>query len=219
MFREISSKFKVIGREKILISILIIFHVVGLIGLQIPAYRDQFLSLSFANLLLSFSVLLISRKSKRVLFIGFLTICFFTGMVAEWIGIHTGLLFGDYQYGENLGLKIYGVPLIIGVNWGVLSVCSCSIIFFIRVPSWFKAFLSAAIMTLLDFLIEPVAIVSDYWTWNSPEIPFYNYFCWFIISLPLHWIYFKLGLAEKSKTAIALFIILVAFFGILNLAN
>lgn len=204
------------SRESVLISVLVIFHLVGLIGLQLSAFREQFLALSFANLMLSFVVLLLSRKSKKMLFLGFLGMCFITGMVAEWIGIHTGLLFGDYQYGENLGVKLYGVPLIIGINWGVLSVCSCSLAYFLNVPIWLKAFVSAGLMTLLDFLIEPVAIVSDYWTWNSPEIPLYNYFCWFIISLPLHWMYFKLGLSEKNKTAVALFFILVAFFGVLN---
>lgn len=207
------SRFK---KETILITILVIFHTVGLIGLQLPDFRKQFLALSFANLLLSFLVLVLSRHSKKVLFIGFLSVCFATGMIAEWIGIHTGLLFGDYQYGENLGIKIAGVPLIIGINWGVLSVSSCSLVYYINVPKWLKAILAASFMTFLDFLIEPVAIVSDYWTWNSPEIPLFNYVCWFLISLPLHWLYFKLGLSEKNKTAVAMYLILLIFFGILN---
>ena len=43
-------------------------------------------------------------------------------MLTEAIGVNTGLLFGTYEYGANLGFKIFGVPLIIGVNWTVLII-------------------------------------------------------------------------------------------------
>jgi putative membrane protein len=201
---------------QILIAILIIFHTVGLVGLSMPAYREQFLELSFMNLMLSFVVLIASRKEQMNRFLLFLGICFITGMAVEWIGIHTGLLFGDYQYGSNLGVKLAGVPLIIGVNWGVLSVSACTISELFRLKVIPSAILSAALMTGLDFLIEPVAIVSDYWTWNSSEIPFFNYLCWFLIAIPLHYVYFRWKLVEKNKVAIALFIILALFFIILN---
>jgi putative membrane protein len=201
---------------QILIAILIIFHTVGLVGLSMPAFREQFLELSFMNLMLSFVVLIASRKEQMNRFLIFLGICFITGMAVEWIGIHTGLLFGDYQYGSNLGVKLAGVPLIIGVNWGVLSVSACTISELFRLKVIPSAILSAALMTGLDFLIEPVAIVSDYWTWNSSEIPFFNYLCWFLIAIPLHYVYFRWKLVEKNKVAIALFIILALFFIILN---
>jgi putative membrane protein len=201
---------------QILIAILIIFHTVGLVGLSMPAFREQFLELSFMNLMLSFVVLIASRKEQMNRFLLFLGICFITGMAVEWIGIHTGLLFGDYQYGSNLGVKLAGVPLIIGVNWGVLSVSACTISELFRLKVIPSAILSAALMTGLDFLIEPVAIVSDYWTWNSSEIPLFNYLCWFLIAIPLHYVYFRWKLVEKNKVAIALFIILALFFIILN---
>lgn len=201
---------------QILIAILIIFHTVGLVGLSMPAYREQFLELSFMNLMLSFVVLIASRKEQMNRFLLFLGICFITGMAVEWIGIHTGLLFGDYQYGSNLGVKLAGVPLIIGVNWGVLSVSACTISGLFRLKVIPSAILSAALMTGLDFLIEPVAILSDYWTWNSSEIPLFNYLCWFLIAIPLHYVYFRWKLVEKNKVAIALFVILSLFFIILN---
>ena len=42
-------------------------------------------------------------------------------MIAETIGVNFGILFGDYEYGENLGFKIFGVPFLIGINWIVLT--------------------------------------------------------------------------------------------------
>ena len=34
---------------------------------------------------------------------------FFVGMIAEILGVQYGLIFGNYQYGNNLGLKLLGV--------------------------------------------------------------------------------------------------------------
>jgi len=200
----------------ILIAFLVIFHTVGIIGLQLDNYRETFLGLSFMNLVISFAILVISRKTKKQLFYVFLFLCFLTGMVVEWIGIHTGWLFGDYAYGENLGVKFYGVPWIIGINWGVLSVCACTIAGYLPWKTPYLAVCSALLMTLLDFLLEPVAIESDYWRWNTPEIPIYNYICWFLIAVPLHFVYFRWKLREQNSVPIALFIILGLFFVILN---
>lgn len=202
----------------ILIAILVIFHVVGLVGLLSPIYRDSFLKLSFMNLLLAFIVLLVGRRGNFKPFYWFLVICFFTGMFAEMIGIHTGILFGEYYYGENLGAKLNGVPFIIGINWGILSVGACSVVSrFHNGNIFLSVLMSALLMTLLDVLIEPVAIQSDYWHWKTSYIPLKNYLSWFFISMPLHYLYFKWKLDEQNNVSIALFSILVAFFIILNL--
>ena len=42
-------------------------------------------------------------------------------MIAEILGVNYGLIFGKYDYGDNLGLKLLGVPLLIGLNWVVLT--------------------------------------------------------------------------------------------------
>jgi putative membrane protein len=199
-----------------LILFLVIFYTVGTAGLLLPQYRDQFLSLSFMNLILSFLVVLLARSRDHQKFHLFLFVSFLVGMTAEWIGTKTGLLFGNYSYGANLGPKISGVPLVIGFNWGILVVTSASIINHIKTNVLIKSILAAALMTLLDVFMEPVAIKSDYWTWVG-EIPLYNYFCWFIISLPLHYLYFKTNLVESNKVYTSLFVILTVFFVILNL--
>jgi putative membrane protein len=212
-FLTIAKQYK----EVILISILVIFYTVGIFGLTNETTRDLFLPMSFMNLLLSFVIMILSRKTNKLYFILFLSLTFLVGMTAEWIGIHTGYLFGDYYYGKNLGTKMDGVPLIIGINWGILSVCCCNVTsIFIKKSIWLSSFVSAFLMMLLDVLIEPVAITSDYWHWDSLNIPLYNYFCWFAVALPLHFLYFKWKLGEQNKVTIALFGILVMFFSILN---
>ena len=58
-------------RSELLIAILIIFYTVGTVGILSEASRDQFLSLSFFNLLLSFSVLVVGRKDRSWSFYAF----------------------------------------------------------------------------------------------------------------------------------------------------
>lgn len=203
-------------RTSILLILTSIIYLVGLIGLNLTEYRDLFLSLSATNLIFTMLILLIGRQSKHALFFLFLLICFMVGYCAEWIGVHTGYLFGDYQYGHNMGFKLFEIPLIIGLNWGLLVVCSAETIALLKLNCWISVLFSSLLMTLLDFLIEPVAIKSDFWNWEGP-IPIYNYICWFLIAIPLHFLYFKWRLKEANKVHTGLFFILALFFFIQNL--
>jgi putative membrane protein len=194
-----------------LIAIIVIFYSVGMIGTHIPNYRNSFFELSYFNLLLSFGILLASRVNMNKKFIGFLIFSFLIGMSVEWIGVHTGLLFGNYKYGENLGLKLFEVPLVIGLNWSMLTVITASIVDRIKSTMIIKILLAAALMTLFDALMEPVAITSDFWHWKG-DIPLYNYVCWFIVSLVLQAVYFRNQLAESNKVHDVLLFSMTVFF-------
>ncbi len=203
--------------SKLLLLILVIFYTVGTVGLLLPEKKEYFLSLSFFNLTLSFVILILARKKNLFLFFIFLIICFIVGFSAELIGTRTGWLFGSYYYGNNLGYKIYGVPLVIGLNWGILIVTSASIANLFKFSNTVKVILSVLLMILLDYLMEPVAIKSDFWHWKNETIPIYNYISWGLIALPLQIIYFKFKIVETNIVFNALFIILSMFFIILNL--
>jgi putative membrane protein len=203
-------------RSTLLISFAIIFYLVGTIGLSVPEYRPLFLPLSALNLIITLILLVLGRESRLGEFLFFLLLCFFVGLFVEWLGVHTGWLFGNYSYGENLGLKILDIPVVIGMNWGVLIVTSAEVISRFRLSKITSVLLASGLMTGLDFLIEPVAILSDYWSWVGP-IPVFNYICWFFIALPLHYNYFSREMNESNKTHFSLFLILVVFFAIQNL--
>jgi len=205
------------AKETSLIIILLIFYTVGTFGILSPTYRDSFLPLSAFNLILSFGVVLLARKKDIIGFLAYLALAFFVGMTAEWIGIHTGYLFGNYSYGQNLGTKFLGVPLVIGLNWGMLVTITGSLANRLSASFWVKVFVAAILMTGLDYLMEPVAIESDFWQWKTGQIPIYNYICWFVISFALQVVYFKFKLAESNKVNDVLFVIMVLFFSILTI--
>ena len=204
-------------KTTILIGLLLIFYIVGIVGLTLENHREDFLSLSFFNLALSFVLLLMGRHVHSFRLYAFVALAFVVGVGVELIGVHTGYLFGDYSYGESLGFKFYDVPLIIGINWGMLAIISASIAKRFQLNKYVQAIVAALFMLLLDVLIEPVAIVSDYWTWEGDVIPLFNFVCWFGVALLLQFVYFGLNLAEKNKVAVALYCIQFVFFVILNI--
>ena len=199
-----------------LIIFIGIFYLVGLVGMSIGPFKSFFVGLSFFHLLLSFGVLLLGRKKYGSHFWLFLCLAFITGMTVEWIGVHTGFLFGDYHYGSVLGPKLAGVPLIIGVNWAMLSVVSAALLSSLKLAFWLEVILAAILMVFLDFLMEPVAVKLGFWYWKGGVIPSFNYVCWFLIAGLLQFVYRKWRLNETNNVAVALFIYMTIFFTFLN---
>ena len=204
------------SKKSYLQAIILIFYAVGTIGILFPETRTLFLKLSFFNLILSFLIIVFARDQNKMAFYTFIANCWILGFVVEWIGIHTGLLFGDYSYGENLGIKFLDVPFVIGFNWGLVTISAAALSNRISKNKKLLPFMAAFLMVVLDFFMEPVAMKSDFWTWKNNEIPVYNYFCWFLIGLLLQVIYQKTRLWEQNKVNDTLFITMLVFFIILN---
>ena len=204
-----------VKKQNVLLIVLIIFYSVGLIGLH-SSSRASFLELTPFNLLLSFGCLYLSfrdysgRKHIDLLLIGA------AGFFIEWIGVHTSLLFGHYEYGTVLGYKVDGIPLTIALNWVLLTFTSTAIVNKWKIPLILKALIAGALMTGLDWLIEPVAIRSGFWSWNNHEIPLYNYICWMIFASVFSFWVLRRKTVETNKVTVGLFIILLIFFAILN---
>ncbi|MDX1665769.1 MAG: carotenoid biosynthesis protein [Saprospiraceae bacterium] len=200
------------------IAILTILYAVGLVGMLIPLHPD-FVFLTPANLLLSLFVMLFYHPRWNLRSGIFFASCFLVGFGAEIIGVHTGLLFGGYHYGNVLGWKMWDTPLLIGFNW-LLLVYATGVSVQYAFPNihWLpSAILSALVMVVLDLFIEPVAIEYGFWYWEEQVVPLQNYLGWFVVALPLQ-IYFHLLFDKISnKVAPALLILQFLFFIILGL--
>jgi bisanhydrobacterioruberin hydratase len=200
-------------KERLGILVLIILYSVGLTAMFIPGLRSHVLPLSAYTLLISFLVLLNAYRWKNEVLLAS-ALVFTIGFSVEWIGVHTSMLFGTYWYGANLGPKLLHVPLIIGVNWAMLSALTSAIGSKIFKQLAFQVLGSALLMTAMDWLMEPVAVSSDFWHWKNGIIPVYNFVCWFLVSLVTNWIFIKIGKPKVNNTSVALFILLVLFFTI-----
>jgi putative membrane protein len=203
---------------RIAIIIIILFHVVGLVGLSIPTTRGLFLSIVPFHLLLMLAVIILSHHKLSSRFGIFALIVFWLGFIAEWIGVHRGWLFGNYAYDETLGLKLAQIPLMIGVNWFLLIYAVGVTMQRSRLKSaFFRIIAGACLLVLLDVLIEPVAIQFNYWHWNTGSIPLKNYACWFLVSAVMLYIFELFSFKKQSIAAPVLLITEFVFFGLLNL--
>ena len=147
----------------------------------------------------------------------FLFIAFCIGFSAEVIGVKTGILFGDYCYGTNLGYKFSGVPIVIGLLWGVLAVGSASFVAQFPILKKQAPFVAALLMLGVDYIMEPVAIASGFWSWNGAAVPLWNYICWFGIAWILQIILKRGMFLESNKVFNLVFLLIILFFSLLNL--
>jgi len=205
-------------RSKNLVPILIIYYMVGLAGMIIPATRELFKDLTPFSLLLSIFLLYLFHDSFTPRFWLSSLLVLVLGFLVEAAGVETGLVFGEYHYGDTLGPKLFHTPLMIGVNWLMLVYCSLYIVRkFVDVP-YFRAIVAAALMVVYDFALEPSAIYTNMWTWVTGAVPLQNYLAWFIIAFMLNYLADRLQLpARENKLAMPLFFIQLVFFISLDL--
>ena len=194
------------------IFILVLFHISAIIGISL-GYKEWFVEKTPLTLLLSFGLLAWNfpiNNPKKWLLAG---LFFISGMLAEWIGVNTGLIFGSYSYGENMGVKFDGVPYLIGIYWAVLTFITADISQRLTGKLILQILLGASLMVFLDYMMEASAPIFDFWTFKGGMAPLENYITWFIVAAPLHLIYQKANLKGNFKFSIALYLVLLFFFG------
>lgn len=205
------------SKVNISIVILFIFHVVGVVGLS-SDYQDSFLRLTPLNLLLSLGLFFWANNDFSVQFYKVTAILFALGFLVEVIGVSTGVLFGEYTYGATLGFKLFETPLMIGVNWILLSLASFGISSFFLKKQLPIILLSSLLMVLMDVLIEPIAISLDFWTWALGDIPLQNYVMWFFVSFIMNAIMSFNRLKIDYRISFGLLLSQILFFTLLSLS-
>lgn len=231
-------------KQNIAIAIAFLFHLCGAVGILFSPYANWFINNTSFNLLLMFVLICYTqiaiekeyyKRSGIKQFAQFTIIAFTIGFFAEVIGVNTGLLFGNYSYGNLMGVKFFNVPLLIGLQWFVTIYCCGTIVSFIskwalkklkdlgeEEKAQTKTFSLSTIMdaallaTFFDYLLEPAAQKLGYWQWSNNEIPIYNYTCWFIISFVIMLVFSQFKFNKLNKFAIHLFIIQTLFFLAIN---
>ena len=167
--------------------------------------------LSLTLLLLILSHDLSNKKSK----IGLMLIFLF-GLIVEILGVNYGLFFGEYNYGANLGPKIYEVPYVIGFNWVLLIIATGSISDkLIKGKEIYKILFASFLMVLIDLLIEKSAPKLDFWEFVISPVPFSNYLWWFIFSIGFQYIFFKTVKTKEYNLSSNILVIQFLFFGML----
>lgn len=219
-----------IRHQKTTFIVVTLMYVVGTLGLILPFTQPYLKLASPFNLWVSLILLLLFHQQVNRSFIITCISIFLAGFFIEVIGVQSGLIFGKYWYGQTLGTKVLGVPLVIGANWLLLIYCSnvVTIIFFEFLKKnhlkkspldyiFTKAIFASFLMVCLDYLIEPVAIHLDFWHWQFDKIPFQNFQAWFLIAFLLNCFFLNGKFQKLNPLATLLLALQFLFFTSINL--
>jgi putative membrane protein len=195
--------------KKYLLYFLILVYVSGAIGFLInPGFFSPFTPFT---LVFTCFVFLIHQPVNSLNFtLSFVAVALI-GFVAEVIGVKTGAVFGNYYYGNALGYKVWGVPLVISLNWGLLINIGLLVAAYLSSKPLVIATIAAFIITSVDLLIEQVASQMDYWHFSEGIAGLQNYVGWFIISFFAS-LAFQKHLAKGDKRIAYIFLALQLFF-------
>ncbi len=199
--------------KKAALIFLWVIHVAALIGIAM-GHEDFFFPKSPFTMLYLLLLLVIWFPIKKLATLLLFFICFATGMTVEWIGVHTSWLFGTYEYLENFGIKLDGVPLLIGVNWGILVFITHKIAGDMHNNKFVQAAIGAGLMVFMDFFLEQICARAGFWEFTQGA-GFYNYACWFAIGYLLQLLASHFNLQGDKQTAYHLYLAQTLFAAIL----
>lgn len=202
------------ARISILTGIAILLHIIGITGVII--FESSFFSnLTLVHLLIVLSFFFIAYNKQWTIFLTWCSTTYVLTFVAEWIGVQTGLLFGNYSYGPRLGFMVAGVPALIGLSWVIVACGAISLAQQFTTTSWKVNLLASLFAVIYDWFLEPVAFKFDYWDWETGVTPVWNYLCWamLVCLLSMLWQQFKL---KSSRFAANFFLIQIIYFILLS---
>jgi putative membrane protein len=197
-------------RKKILelglIAIIIFFTVVGIFRHILLPNQEVYTPYFLLGLGLSCLVFGIREKKDAVAAITIIVSTF----LIEVVGVHTGLPFGNYKYGTILGPKVFQTPIIIGLVWYIVIVCSLSVVKYKDSnPSRIKTGLSiGALALVLDIFLEITTNKFGYWYFEGPT-PIQNYISWFLISTGLGFLFYNITTTRIHRVIYACMLVFV----------
>lgn len=204
---------------KISVGLIWLFHFSGLLGILF-INRELFLESTPVNLFITIVLLFVNLPDVNKGVLVAAVAAFVVGMSVELLGVNFGLIFGQYVYGDNLGVKVGGVPLLIGANWVMLTFITGAVgAVFFKKSKIIAAVVGALLMVLMDLVIEPVAPKFDYWEFANETAPLSNYIGWFLVAFPIQWIYQKFVIQKDTVFSFHLVLIQFLFFGIFSITQ
>ncbi len=117
--------------------------------------------------------------------------------VLEEIGVHTGIIYGDYYFTKLMGPKLDVIPVALPCLWVVLLyiawVMTNLILDGTPYPEHFThgrilagAVLASMVVTTLDLNADPFAVDNGWWVWIDKGayfgVPVHNFIGWFIVA-------------------------------------
>ena len=189
---------------------LILVYVSGSIGFVVnPIFFSPFTP--YTLLFTCFVFLIHQPMSDKKYISAFFSIAVL-GFIIELIGIKTGLLFGNYSYGDGLGFKLLDVPLIISINWAMLICAGIVTVRKVFSNKFIVISVTALVVTFIDLIIEQVAHKLDFWQFEGGLPGLHNYLGWIGVVFFTSYIFYPLIIKGNSMVSSIVLILQIIFF-------
>ncbi len=189
---------------------LILVYISGSIGFVVnPTFFCPFTP--YTLLFTCFVFLIHQPVSDKKYISAFLSIAVL-GYIIELIGIKTGLLFGNYSYGNGLGLKLLDVPLIISINWAMLICAGIVTVRKVFRNKFIVISVTALLVTFIDLIIEQVAQKLDFWQFEGGLAGLHNYLGWIGVVVFTSYVFYPAIIKGNSKVSSIVLILQILFF-------
>ncbi len=113
------------------------------------------------------------------------------GFVAEVVGVHTGMPFGDYGYTAQLGPQLWDVPVVIAPAWMMISWPAALAARRLVSGPLARVVVGAWALASWDLFLDPQMVDAGRWRWADPTphlpgvaaVPLSNLAGWLAVSL------------------------------------
>ena len=115
------------------------------------------------------------------------------GLLAEAVGVHTSVPFGEYSYAGTLGWQIHDVPVVVPLAWVMMSYPALLVGRRLASRRWSRVVVGAWALAAWDVFLDPQMVDAGHWTWADPTpalpgvsgVPLTNFAGWLIVALLL----------------------------------
>jgi putative membrane protein len=115
------------------------------------------------------------------------------GLLAEAVGVGTGVPFGDYAYTGTLGAQVLGVPVVVPLAWVMMAWPALVVGRALGRRTASVVAVGAAALAAWDLFLDPQMVAAGHWTWTHPTpalplvpgIPLTNYAGWLVVALAM----------------------------------
>lgn len=170
----------------------------AVVGLEIPyplvhGHARNALTVATVLVFASASLVHASSAGRMTYALALLMFAGVGGLAAEILGVHTGVPFGDYRYAGGLGVELFGVPLLVGLAWVMMSHPATSVATRLATRPAARWLIAAWALASWDVFLDPQMVSAHHWSWHLPaphlpgigEVPLSNFGGWLLVALLL----------------------------------
>lgn len=115
------------------------------------------------------------------------------GFLVEAVGVAGGFPFGVYSYGDSLGPRVFGVPVVIPFAWTMMAWPAWLVASRLTHRRLHRILVAGWALASWDFFLDPQMVTAGHWTWSDPVpalpgvpgVPLTNYAGWVVVAVAM----------------------------------